>query len=158
MLKKLWLLLPLFGALAAMGTLSGCFQSPTNPFVSAFEDSGGANSGGNFGGGGVLPTPTPGGGGVFPTPTPGGGGGTGSISGTVSGSHGESVQIIAVLGGSTSTIFTTTRSGDGAYTISNVVDGTYYVGAESTTYVGAYAGLVTISGGNAATGINITMN
>lgn len=143
--------------LAALGlalplAVGGCFQTPTSPALFGDFQSGGGH------GGGVFATPTPTGGGVIPTPTPGGGGsGSGSISGTVSGFNGESVTIVAVST-TTTNYGMTTRSGDGAYTITGLADDVYYVEAASASYAGIYnnGGTVTISGGNAVTGINIT--
>lgn len=141
--------------LAALGlalplALGGCFQTPTSPALFGDYQGGGDH-------GGAYATPTPTSGGVHPMPTPGGGG-TGSISGTVSGFGGESVTIIAFTTGGDSG--STTRSGDGAYTIAGLADGSYYVEAESSSHAGLYGGTgpstVTISGGNAASGINIT--
>jgi hypothetical protein len=131
MVKRSILALPLMLILAAgLLSLGGCFQTPTDPF-------GGHHQGG-----------------LTPTPTPGPGGGGGSISGTVSGFGSETVTITA---GNTSGEFSTTRNGDGPYTISGVPDGNYSVMADSASFFGMYSGGgIHISGGTAVTGINIT--
>ncbi len=150
MSKRGWTMLAAAAlGLAATLALGGCFQTPTSPAL--FGDFSGHQDGGIY----ATPTPT---GGVYPTPTPGTGTGTGSISGTVSGFGSETVTIVAYTAGGD--FGSTIRSGDGAYTISGLADGSYYVEAESSSHVGLYGGTspntVTISGGNAASGINIT--
>lgn len=152
MLNK-WRLLPL-ALLAALSivSLSGCFQNPTNPFVNAF---GGCTDGCTND---YTDDYTDGGGsGIYPTPTPvSGGTGTGAITGTISGSNGEFVTVYSV-NVNTYAYMTTSRTGDGTYTISGLAAGTYSVSAESSNYEGAYMGYVTVTGGNTTSGINITM-
>jgi hypothetical protein len=149
-----WMMVaPLALGVALMFGLGGCFKSPTSPTSFSSLNGGGTHGGGTGGGG------NNGGGGLTPTPTPttgGGGGGTGSISGTITGSGGESVTILAAGSGGS---FSTTISGDGTYTIHNVANGSYSVEAYTASYshFGGYTGTVTVSGGSAVTGINITL-
>ncbi|MEW6517747.1 MAG: hypothetical protein AB1439_12690 [candidate division FCPU426 bacterium] len=145
--KALLLLLANAALAAGLMLAAGCFTSPTSPNVLGTSTCGGSCG---VGGGTLSPTPTP--------ITGGGGGGTGSgsISGTISGSSGGTVTVTAVLSGTS--FYQTTRTGNGTYTVSGLPDGIYYVGADENTLSGAYLGTVTISGGNAVTGINITLN
>jgi hypothetical protein len=135
----------------------GCFKSPTSPTSFSSMTGSGSSSGG-------VATATPTGGGTHatatPTPVTGGGGGTGSISGTITGSTGLAVTIAAYNG--TSGPYQTTITGDGSYTITGVPDGSFYVHAWTAGYghSGVYTGnggTVTVSGGGAVTGINITL-
>jgi hypothetical protein len=137
--------------------LGGCFSSPTNPHEGVFTSVSSNNTGGHHTPG--VPTQVPTGvPTVVATPTPGTGGG--SISGSIAGATGT-VTIQATHTTSVLNSRQTSISGNGAYTISGLVDGVYTVYAMDTNgHVGNYlggSGTVTISGGNAVTGIDITM-
>jgi hypothetical protein len=148
MFKKAIWALPLMLFLAAgLLSLGGCFLTPTNPHAASFTSGGHQD-------GGIYATPTPD---IDPNPNPTPGTGGGTINGTVTGFGTEAVEIVATAAGSL--IGTANRTGDGAYTVTGLADGDYYVTARSTSHFGQYGGstviLVTISGGNTRNGINI---
>lgn len=146
--KRLMLLLANLALAAGVMLAAGCFTSPTSPNVLGTSTCGGSCDPGG-GGGDLYPTPTP--------PT-GGGGGTsgGSISGTVTGSTGGAITIAAANMTTPTASRTTNRTGDGAFTISGLADGDYQVyalegGTSMTQMVD-----VTITGGNAVTGVALS--
>lgn len=160
--KKILFNLLGMAALVAAASLSGCFSNPTNPYEGAFTSARGGSGGSQSTPTPYALTPHPT---VAATPTPGTAGGTGSISGTITGSGGNYVEITAVgVGG---TVFVSTnRTGDGPYTISGIPDGIYGVVADTTTASpgrsGSFSGPppppLVISGGTAYTGIDIVMS
>lgn len=132
--------------IAGLLTSTGCFKIPTSPSLVASGGAGGCAGGCGDGGYSITPTPVPGGSGST---------GTGSISGTISNSGGGSVSIIAFDTTNSSTHFPTSITGDGAYTITGVPDGTYEVEAYAGLTSVTYGSNVTVSGGAAVTNIDI---
>ncbi len=144
MRHKLFVLMGGFFLTAGLLMAAGCFTSPTSPSLLG-QGSGAGGGTGDIGGGG----------GLVPTPTPGTGGGGGSISGTISNSAGGLITITATDSTNPMNSYYTLITGNGQYAIAGVSDGTYQVMAIENISFAQYPGTVTISGGNAASGIDI---
>jgi hypothetical protein len=156
MKKWMWFLIP--GALLAGALLAGCFSSPTDPHAGAFSSV--------KGGGGIVPTATPVVNTGTPTATPTAGiARTGSISGTVGGTGSGTITIQVYNSTTMAVVASTVISGLGAYTITGLADGFYFVhagdtGVDYAYYTGGGGGnlpaTVIVSGGSVID-INITM-